>query len=79
VDFDVRPHNQVIPLAASEGQTPDEMYFGDGGAVAAKLAAAPIEAQEQRIEANCVARCSLCNSDTSSPALQLQDRRSRMS
>jgi putative transposase len=75
----VRQHNKVIPHTAFEGQTPDEMYFGDGDAVAAKLAAARIKAREQRIEANRVAQCGVCNSNTSSPALQLQRPRSRMS
>jgi putative transposase len=75
----VRQHNKVMPHAAFEGQTPDEMYFGDGDAVAAKLAAARIKAREQRVEANRVAQCGVCNSDTSSPALQLQRPRSRMS
>jgi putative transposase len=75
----VRQHNKVMPHAAFEVQTLDEMYFSDGDAVAAKLAAARIKAREQRIEANRVAQCGVCNSNTSSPALQLQRPRSRMS
>jgi putative transposase len=79
VDFYARQHNEVIPHAAFEGQTPDEMYFGGGDAVLVKLVAARIEAREQRIEANRVAQCGACNSDISSPAMQLQRPRSRMS
>jgi len=60
-------------------KTPDEMYFGGGDAVVVKLAAARIKARERRIEANRVAQCGVCNSDTNSPALQLQRPRSRMS
>ena len=79
VDFYVRQHNEVMPHAAFEGQTPDEMYFGRGDAVVVKLAATRIKARDQRIEANLVAQCGLCNSDIHSPALQLQRPRSRMS
>jgi hypothetical protein len=34
---------------------------------------------DQRVEASRVAQCGVCNSNTSSPALQLQRTRSRMS
>ncbi len=40
VEFYVTAHNQVMPHSAFEGQTPDEMYFGTGGSVAAELATA---------------------------------------
>jgi putative transposase len=79
VDFYLRQHNEAMPHAAFEGQTPDEMYFGDGGAVAARFAAARIRAREQRVEANRVAQCGVCNSDTRSPAVQLQRPQSRKS
>jgi hypothetical protein len=79
VDFYVRQHNEVIPHAAFEGQTPDEMYFGRGDLVVVKLGAARITAREQRIKANRTAQCGVCNSGTSSSALQLQRPRSRMS
>jgi putative transposase len=79
VDFYVRQHNGVIPHAAFEGQTPDEMYFGGGDAIVVKLTAARIKARERRFEANHVAQCGVCNSDTNTPALQLQRLRSRMS
>ncbi len=79
VDYYVRQHNEVIPHAAFEGQTPDEMYFGRGDPVVVKLAAARIKARDQRIEANRNAACGVCRSDRSSTALQLQRPRSRMS
>jgi len=39
VQFYVTSHNGVMPHAAFEGQTPDEMFFGTGGAVIVELAA----------------------------------------
>ena len=79
VGFYVRQHNEVMPHAAFEGQTPDEMYFGSGDPIVVKLAAARIEAREERIRANQAAACGVCSSDRSSGALQLQRSRSRMS
>ena len=79
VGFYMRQHNEVMPHAAFEGQTPDEMYFGRGDAVTVTLATARITARDQRIEANRLAHCGVCNSGISSPALQLQRPRSRMS
>jgi putative transposase len=35
--FYVEEHNRVLPHAAFQGQTPDEMYFGTGGQVVADL------------------------------------------
>ena len=57
VDSYVHQHNEVMPHAAFEGQTPDEMYFGRGDAVVVKLAATRIKARDQRIEANRVVQC----------------------
>jgi transposase InsO family protein len=79
VDFYVRQHNEVMPHAAFEGQTPDEMYFGVGDPVVAELYAARVRAREERIRANRAAVCGVCSSDLSSAALQLQRPRSRMS
>ena len=79
VDFYVRQHNEVMPHAAFEGQTPDEMYFGVGDTVVAELYAARMRAREERIRANRAAGCGVCSSDLSSAALQLQRPRSRMS
>ena len=79
VGFYVRQHNEVMPHAAFEGQTPDEMYFGRGDAVIIQLSAARIEARENRIKANRATACGVCESDATSTALQLQRPRSRMS
>ena len=79
VGFYLSQHNEVMPHAAFEGQTPDEMYFGRGETVVVNLAAARIEALEERIKANRNLRCGVCRSDLSSAALQLQRPRSRMS
>jgi transposase InsO family protein len=79
VDFYVRQHNGVMPHAAFEGQTPDEMYFGRGDSVVVKLASARIKAREERIKANRGSACGVCRSDLSSTVLQLQRPRSRMS
>ncbi|MFQ5472145.1 MAG: hypothetical protein ACE5FA_04570 [Dehalococcoidia bacterium] len=40
VEFYVTTHNEVMPHSAFEGQTPDKMYFGTGGAVAIDLTTA---------------------------------------
>jgi putative transposase len=79
VDFYVRQHNEVMPHAAFEGQTPDEMFFGTGDTVIAELYAARMRAREERIRANRATVCGVCSSDLGSAALQLQRPRSRMS
>ena len=45
-------HNEVMPHAAFEGQTPDEMFFGVGATVRADLIARRARAREERIQAN---------------------------
>jgi transposase InsO family protein len=79
IEFYVTAHNQVMPHAAFEGQTPDEMYFGTGGSVVAELATARKAAREERMKANRAAMCSVCFGETDSRALLLQRPRSRMS
>ncbi len=79
VDFYVHQHNQVMPHAAFQGQTPGEMFYGTGDAVVVKLSAARIKAREARISSNRTAQCGVCKSDSSSRALRLQRPRSRMS
>ena len=56
----VAAHNGQIPHSAFHGQTPDEMYFGTGGGVPAKLAAANKAAQEARLLANRGLSCAEC-------------------
>jgi transposase InsO family protein len=79
IEFYVSAHNEVMPHAAFGGQTPDEMYFRTGDAVAAELAAARRTAREERMKANRAAACSVCFGETDSRALLLQRPRSRMS
>jgi hypothetical protein len=78
IDFYVTAHSEVMPHSAFEGQTPDEMYFGTGGAVAAELASARKAAREERMKANRAAACNVCFGETDSRALLLQRPRCRM-
>ena len=41
VEFCVREHNSVMPHAAFNGQTPDEVYFGTGNQVTARHVSSP--------------------------------------
>jgi hypothetical protein len=79
IEFYVKAHNEVMPHSAFQGQTPDEMFFGTGGEVTRKLAAARRSAREERMRANRTARCGVCVGEASSGALLLQRPRSRMS
>ena len=78
VAFYVSEHNEVMPHAAFEGQTPDEMFFGVGATVRADLIARRARAREERIQANQAAACGICKPDASFQALQRQRPRSRM-
>jgi hypothetical protein len=60
VEFYVTEHNQRIPHAAFEGQTPDEIYFGRGAHVPDKLAVARREARQQRVVRNRAVACAAC-------------------
>ena len=79
VGFYVKAHNEVMPHSAFEGQTPDEMHFGTGGAVVIDLANARQTAREERMKANRAARCGVCIGEDDPRALQLQRPQSRMS
>jgi putative transposase len=72
IEFYVTAHNQVIPHAAFDGQTPDEMYFGTGGAVPAELASARKAAREERVKANRAAACNVCAGEGDSRVVLLQ-------
>jgi len=72
IAFYVREHNETIPHAAFHGQTPDEMYFGNGDAVVIDLAAARMRARQQRMKANRMATCGVCVGGHDFGALQLQ-------
>jgi len=65
VAFYVHEHNHVLPHSAFRGQTPDEMYFGGGDAVAADLAARAVVARRARVAANRSASCMRCLSTQS--------------
>ena len=79
VAFYVREHNETMPHAAFDGQTPDEMYFGDGDAVVIDLAAARVRAHQGRMKADRITACGLCGGDPDFGALQLQRAECRMS
>ena len=72
IAFYVRAHNETMPHAAFNGQTPDEMYFGNGDAVVIDLAAARLRARQERIKANRAATCGVCARGHDFAALQLQ-------
>ena len=62
VAFYVDQHNRVLPHSAFQGQTPDEMYFGTGGAVPADLQSDAAATRRTRVEANRSASCEICPS-----------------
>ena len=72
IEFYMRAHNETMPHAAINGQTPDEIYFGNGDAVVIDLAAARVRARQERMKANRMAACGVCAGDPDSGALQLQ-------
>ena len=78
IEFYVVAHNQVMPHSAFGGETPDEMFFGIGDAVALELVTARKAAREKRITDNRAAACGVCSGEPHSRALQLQRPRSRM-
>ena len=53
-------HNRHLPHSAFRGQTPDEMYFGTGGAIAKQLEASRIAARQSRLEAIRAQTCRTC-------------------
>jgi putative transposase len=79
IEFYVTSHNEVMPHAAFDGQTPDEMYFGIGDAVPAEPATARKAAREERLKTNRSVGCGVCVPDADSKALLLQRPRCRMS
>ncbi len=68
-----------MPHAAFNGQTPDEMYFGNGDPVVIDLAAARVRARQERMKANRAAACGVCAGGPDFGALQLQTAECRMS
>ena len=60
IAFYVEAHNEVMPHSAFEGHTPNEVFFGTGDAVVAKLAADRVHAQAERMARNRSAGCGVC-------------------
>ncbi len=60
IAFYVQAHNEVMPHSAFNGQTPDEVYFGTGSAIAAELAVGRARAREARMARNRGAQCGGC-------------------
>ena len=60
VGFYVIEHNSRIPHSAFRGQTPDEMYFGNGDQIPDELETARVVARQSRMEENRAASCSAC-------------------
>ena len=78
IEFYVRAHNETMPHAAFNGQTPDEIYFGNGDAVVIDLAGVRVRARQERMKANRMAACGVCAGNLDFAALQLQRAESRM-
>jgi putative transposase len=71
VEFYVTEHNERIPHAAFEGQTPDEIYFGRGAHIPGELAAGRRDARRDRVACNRAAACSACPRGAPSPSEHL--------
>jgi hypothetical protein len=78
IEFYVEAHNTVMPHAAFNGQTPDEVFFGTGDLVPSELAVARGRARDERMKANRAAGCGVCGPGAEAEALLLQQPRSRM-
>jgi transposase InsO family protein len=79
IEFYMRAHNETMPHAAFNGQTPDEIYFGNGDQVVIDLAAARVRARQERMNANRMATCRVCVGGHDLGASQLQRAECRMS
>ena len=53
-------HNARLPHSAFRGQTPDEMYFGNGDHIPDDLEAARVIARQSRFKANRTTTCYAC-------------------
>ncbi|MEE9384623.1 MAG: DDE-type integrase/transposase/recombinase [Nannocystaceae bacterium] len=63
VDSYVKQHNSVMPHAAFDGQTPDEMFFAVTDGVGEGLAGRRRQAPERRVEINRSSSCGACSDD----------------
>jgi putative transposase len=71
VDFYVTEHNERLPHAAFEGQTPDEVYFGRGDHIPGELAARRREGRRQRVARNRAVACAACLRAAPAPSKHL--------
>jgi hypothetical protein len=71
VEFYVTEHNERIPHAAFDGQTPDEIYSGRGAHVPDELAVARREARKRRVELNRAVACTACPRGAPAPSEHL--------
>jgi putative transposase len=71
VEFYVTEHNERIPHAAFDGQTPDEIYFGRGAHIPGELAAARSDAHRERVARNRAMTCAACPHGAPPPGLHL--------
>ena len=71
IDFYVTEHNERIPHAAFEGQTPDEVYFGRGDHIPGELAARRRDARGQRVARNRAVACAACLRAAPAPSKHL--------
>jgi putative transposase len=60
VAFYVPAYNDEIPHAAFQGQTPDEMYYGTGANIPAKLEQGKTKSRAARLEAHRAMTCREC-------------------
>ena len=61
VEFYVAEYNATIPHAAFAGQPPDEIYFGRGEGIPAKLEAGRRAARARRLKVNRAEWCERCH------------------
>ena len=60
VDFYVTQHNTVMPHAAFNGASPDEVFSGTAGRLGARLAHARAHARQRRLQHNRSRSCETC-------------------
>ena len=60
VDFYVTQHNTVMPHAAFNGATPDEVFSGAADRLDVRLAHARAHARRQRLQHNHLRSCETC-------------------
>ena len=68
VAFYVAEHNERLPHSAFRGQTPDEMYFGEGKGVPDELEAGKKAARQKRLAVNRALSCAVCEEGQDSDA-----------